>query len=203
MLSESSCNEHQTLRYLAKSIHGVNEGSATEVDRYQMSEMGLSIALEMVRSPKLARLPYRTAEEPWLPDGWACRWPRAGSGHAKWPGIISWTCCAFGGTEKIPRCPIPEISLSVQTKLHERCQVQFWELWDVWSTERHMEMWLWCQRPLKFRLKWLFNCDKSEKNASLQSGAPQFQGAYSVLGTTCVSVSKTKFPRSFILNLSL
>lgn len=92
----------------------------------------------------------------------------------------------------------------MQTKFHEGCQVQFGELWDVQSTEKHMEMWLWCQRPLKCGLKWLFfNCDKTEKNASLQSGAPQFQGAYNVLGTTCVSVSKTKFPRSFILNLSL
>lgn len=63
MLPESSDNEHQTLRELAKSTHGVNEGSTTAVYRYPMSEIGLSIALEMVRSPKLTRLPHRTAEE--------------------------------------------------------------------------------------------------------------------------------------------
>lgn len=32
------CDEHQPRRYLAKSVHAVNGGSATEVDRYQNPE---------------------------------------------------------------------------------------------------------------------------------------------------------------------
>ena len=107
MLSESSCNEHQNLRYLAKSIHGVNEGSATEVDRYQMSEMGLSIALEMVRSPKLARLSYRTAEEPWLPDGWACRVAQGRIRPRKmtWNNLLNVLC--LWGHRKDSQMPYP------------------------------------------------------------------------------------------------
>ncbi|RLW06303.1 hypothetical protein DV515_00004450 [Chloebia gouldiae] len=60
-------------RYLAKPVHAINGGGATEIDRYRKPELGLSMALETGTSPKLARLPHRTAEEPWPPADWAWR----------------------------------------------------------------------------------------------------------------------------------
>lgn len=136
MLSELSCNEHQALRYSAKSIHAVNEGSATEVDRYQMSKMGISIALEMLRSPRLARPPYRTAEEAWLPDGCACRVAQGRNRPGKMTQSNLLNTLCLWGHGKDSQISFLEISLSVQTTLHEGCQVQFWELLGAPATRK-------------------------------------------------------------------
>lgn len=59
-------------------------GSATNVSGYRMSKRGLSIALEMVKAQKPARLPCRTVEKPFKRAGHA-GWPWVGSDQQNAP----------------------------------------------------------------------------------------------------------------------
>lgn len=114
-------DEHQPRRYLAKSVHAVNGGSATEVDGYQNPEHD-------IRDNKISnagKAPTQNSRGA-LASSWlsmegtqdrirSSKMTQTNLLRLKWMDI-----------EKIPRCPIPGISLSVQTKFRETRQVRFW-----------------------------------------------------------------------------
>lgn len=146
------CNGHQPLRYSAKPIHAVNGGSATEVDGYWKPEVRLSMALD-TNTSKAGRALTQNCRgalaSSWLGMEGSQAGIRSGKMtqnnllHLLW--IWQWS----------PDVPSLEFPCQFRPDFMIHTRSGFAALVHL------VEMWLWCQKPQKCSLKWLFfNCEE-------------------------------------------
>lgn len=117
-----------------------------------------------------AKLPHTNAEQPWPPANWAWRvgQARIRSGKTTQNNLLHllWTW------QWSPDIPSLEFPSQFRPNFARHAKSGFGAL--GWLVHRKAkEMWLWCQKPQKCSLKWLFfNCEELGRMSVLSAQTP-------------------------------